>query len=67
MADRTRPGNPPPAAAPTAPARSTHNQLAARTCTVSEHLVAEPVGLAGIGSLPGPAKAKRLRGIATSL
>jgi putative transposase len=34
--------------------------------TVSEHLVAELMSLAGIAGLPGPAKVKRLRGIATS-
>jgi putative transposase len=33
---------------------------------VSEHLVAELMSLAGIAGLPGPAKVKRLRGIATS-
>ncbi len=32
----------------------------------SEHLVAELMSLAGIAGLPGPAKVKRLRGIATS-
>ena len=34
--------------------------------TVSGHLVAELMSLAGIAGLPGPAKVKRLRGIATS-
>ncbi len=34
--------------------------------TVSEHLVAELMSVAGIAGLPGPAKVKRLRGIATS-
>jgi transposase InsO family protein len=33
---------------------------------VSEHLVAELMSLAGMAGLPGPAKVKRLRGIATS-
>lgn len=33
---------------------------------VSEHLVAGLISLAGIAGLPGPAKVKRLRGVATS-